>query len=151
MTLSGPSWCYVELRCQKSNPVYFQFYNRSTQESIWFHLLGRRIFRLILTWFLLINSSVHQHGCIIPCSMFSVPVRTFQASPSLCLLMLGPPSVQERAGVGFQRRHHPPSVLQAKEWRAQPVPLLPENRDIPAHAGSALPGDPETAGATAAL
>lgn len=49
--------------------------------------------------------------------------------------------VQEGARVGLQRRHHPPSVLQAKEWRAQPLPLLPQNRDVPAHAGPALPGD----------
>lgn len=51
--------------------------------------------------------------------------------------------VQEGARVGLQRRHHPPSVLQAKEWRAQPLPLLPQNRDVPAHAGPALPGDPQ--------
>lgn len=53
--------------------------------------------------------------------------------------------MQERAGVGLQRRHHPPSVLQAKERRAQPLTLLPENRDVPAYAGSALPGDAEGA------
>lgn len=49
--------------------------------------------------------------------------------------------LQEGAGVGLQRRHHPPSVLQAKEWRAQPLPVLPQNRDVPAHVGPALPGE----------
>lgn len=48
---------------------------------------------------------------------------------------------QEGAGVGLQRRHHPPPVLQAKERRAQPLALLPQNRDVPAHVGPALPGD----------
>lgn len=49
--------------------------------------------------------------------------------------------LQEGAGVGLQRRHHPPSVLQAEEWRAQPLPVLPQNRDVPTHVGPALPGD----------
>lgn len=53
--------------------------------------------------------------------------------------------LQEGAGVGFQRRHHPPSVLQAKERRAQPLPVLPQNRDVPANAGPALPGDAQRA------
>lgn len=49
--------------------------------------------------------------------------------------------MQKGAGAGLSRCHHPPSVLQTKEWRPQPLPLLPQNRDVPAHGGSALPGD----------
>lgn len=72
----------------------------------------------------------------------SVNVRAELLQSASCVLMfpLGL-RLQEGAGVGFQRRHHPPSVLQAKEWRAQPLPILPQNRDVPADVGPALPGD----------